>query len=266
MLNSNDVLIRKIEGCLIATEGPILNERALVKILAKKLRKRNEQVGLNSDQYLGKVFAHANPAKAPKVCSFLKELYGGLAPRLQPEIDLIFKNGDNIRAVEVKCFRLRTSNSLSGSYYEGIDQALALLMYGFNNVALWHVFDQTINPKQFMTSGSTAQLFIREQLKLPIDFTALVLVSREDYFFIPTQPRVTDFETMELVDVKLLKTIDDPTFPWVWQTSNPISKYPRCFEAVSEARRTLSLPSPAYIQNSFLDVSLPKPVLSLLPL
>mgnify|MGYP001030022815 CR=1 FL=1 len=206
-----------------------MDERTTVKILTNKLRNRNKQIGPDSDQYLGKIFGHVNPAKSPKVYSFLKELYGGLAPRLQPEIDLIFKNGDDIRAVEIKCFHLRTNNSLSKSYYEGIDQALALLMYGFNKVALWHIFDQNINPRQFIASGSTAQVFIRNQLKLPIDFTALYLiVSGKDCLFIPTQPRVTDFETMELVDAKLLKTIDDPTFTWVWQNKgNPMLDYPR---------------------------------------
>jgi len=206
-----------------------LDERTTVKTLANKLKNRNKQIRFDSDQYLGKVFSHINPAKSPRVYSFLKELYGGLAPRLQPEIDLIFKNDDDVRAVEIKCFYLRTNNSLSKSYYEGIDQALALLMYGFNKVALWHIFDQNISPRQFMTSGSTAQGFIRNQLKLPIDFTALYLViSGEDCLFIPTQPRVNDFETMELVNVRLLQRIDDPTFTWVWQTKdNPMLNYPR---------------------------------------
>ncbi len=101
-------------------------------------------------------------------------------------------------------------------------------MYGFDKVALWHVFDQDIKPNQFITSGSNAQLFIRNQLNLPIDYTALYLLrSHSQFEFIPTQPRVKDFDTLDLLDARLLKTIPDPSLSFVWQTSNPLLKYPR---------------------------------------
>lgn len=200
----------------------------MVRKLAEKLRDRNQNFPRDHDQHLGDILTHVNPAKSLEVNSFLRDLYGGLMPRLQPEIDLILRKGDDIRAIEVKCFHLRGGNCLNKSYYDGIDQTLALLMYGFDKAALWHVFDESIGVQQFATSGSTAQLFVREQLKLPIDYTALyVKRNRRDLQFIPTQPRVTDFSSMELVDFKELTTIEDPRLRFTWRSSNTITDFPR---------------------------------------
>ena len=214
----------------------VLKERTVVKKLAEKLANRNQNFARDHDQHLGDILTHVNPAKSPEVDSSLRNLYGGLVPRLQPEIDLILRKGDDIRAIEVKCFQLRGKNCLNKSYYEGIDQTLALLMYGFDKVALWHVFDESISVQQFATSGSTAQLFVREQLKLPIDYTALYMKrNRRDLQFIPTQPRVTGFSSMELVDFKELTTIEDPRFRFTWQSSSTIMDFPR----VRNLRRVL---------------------------
>jgi len=204
-----------------------LNERTIVKELARKLETRNRLLGEKHEQYLGKILSLVTPAKSRKIDSILKNLYGGVAPPLQPDIDLLFRNNEDIRAVEVKVFSITGKGRLSRSYYEGIDQALALLMLGFNKVALWHIFDQDVGIKWFGRYGSSLQLFVREQLKLPIDFTALYLIRNGlGHDFVPTQPRVTNFQTMQLVDVRLLRKIDDPQFPFVWKTSNPLMTYP----------------------------------------
>ena len=63
-----------------------------------------------------------------------------LIPPLQPEIDMILCKADKMMAVEVKYFR-RKGNGLDHSFYEGIEQSLALLRWGFNYVALWQLFD-----------------------------------------------------------------------------------------------------------------------------
>ena len=205
----------------------VLNERMIVRTLARKLETRNRLLGEEHEQYLGKVLTHVTPAKSPKIYSILRDLYGGIAPPLQPDIDILFRNNEDIRAVEVKVFKITGEGRLSRSYYEGIDQALALLMLGFNRVALWHIFDRNVGIKWFARHGSSLQLFIREQLKLPIDFTALYLIrSKKDYDFVPTKPIVDNFQTMNLVDVRLLRKIEDPELPFLWKTSNPLMRYP----------------------------------------
>jgi hypothetical protein len=207
-----------------------------VRLLAETLRLRNARLHKGHEQYLGQVLAHVTPAKSSNVYSILKDTFGGLSPPLQPDVDILFRKGEDIRAVEVKVFHLNAKNRLSRSYYEGIDQALALLSLGFNRVALWHIFDRDIGIDKLARYGSSAQLFIREQLRLPMDFTAMYLVKYEgDYRFVPTQPVIKDFKTMELVEARLLRFLDDPTLPFVWRSNNPLLTYP----LVAEIRKVM---------------------------
>lgn len=83
-----------------------IDEHKAVNLLATVLRNRNKHFPPESDQHLGEVFTHINPASATQVSSTLRKLFGRLAPRLQPEIDIILRKGDNIRAIEVKLFHL----------------------------------------------------------------------------------------------------------------------------------------------------------------
>lgn len=201
----------------------VLKERTVVEKLAAKLRDRNQNFARDSDQHLGEVHTWVNPARSPRVNSLLRSLYGGLTPRMQPEIDIVLKKGEDIRAIEVKFFKIRSNDSLSLSYYEGIDQALALLMYGFNKTALWHVFDQDIELSKVITYGSVAQVFIVEQLRLPINFTAIRLErSAQNYEFTPTKPILRDYNSMEVVHALSLVKIHDPRLKFVWTATNPL--------------------------------------------
>ncbi len=95
----------------------ILDERTIVRMLAEALSRRNANIHPDDEQHLGKIFTHKNPAKVQKICAVLQEMYGGLRPRLQPEIDVILRKGNDIRAIEVKVFHLRSGTSLNQSYY-----------------------------------------------------------------------------------------------------------------------------------------------------
>ncbi|MFC1506990.1 hypothetical protein ACFLQ6_07965 [Thermoproteota archaeon] len=200
-------------------------ERIVVKKLAAKLRERNTFFNKSDPQHLGDILDHVTPAKSKKVRAILKELYVGITPPLQPDVDIFFRKKNDIRAMEVKIFH-KDKGSLNRSYYEGIDQALALLTLGFDNVTLWHIFAQDIEPRIIARYGSLCQIFIREQLKLPIDFTTLQMtIKDEEYDFVPIKPIVKDPKTLELHDIKFLKKINDPTFTFIWQTKNPLLKY-----------------------------------------
>lgn len=68
----------------------------------------------------------------------------------QPEIDLIYVlKGDGGRglqvfAAEVKYIRLTKDRQASHSYYEGLDEALALLILGFDRALLIHLIDSEL--------------------------------------------------------------------------------------------------------------------------
>jgi len=203
-----------------------IDERKAVNLLANALKNRNKYFPPENDQHLGEVFTHINPASATKVSSTIRKLFGKFAPRLQPEIDIILRKGDDIRAIEVKLFHHEKNNRLSRPYYIGIDQALALLMYGFNSVALWHIFDEKI-PSNLVTSGVNAQIFIRHKLELPIDFTALLLRKKgNNYSFHPLKPIMTDFVNKIPVGYTELSAIDDPQFTYGSRSQNKIIDLP----------------------------------------
>lgn len=100
-------------------------------------------------------------------------------------------------------------------------------MYGFNSVALWHIFDEEIPFDRFATSGANAQVFVRHKLELPIDFTALYLRKKgNNYSFYPIKPIMTDFVSKVLVGFKELSAIDDPRFIFGSRSQNKIIDLP----------------------------------------
>jgi hypothetical protein len=209
----------------VGPEDIAIDERRTVELLAEKLELRNKRLGDGHEQYLGQVLRFITPSKSPKIYSMLESIYGGLFPPFQPDVDILFRKGDDIRAVEVKVFHLNAAKTLSRSYYEGLDQALALLRLGFNRVALWHIFDMDIELVKFVSYGSSMQIFVRQQLRLPLDFTAMYIAKDNGgYRFVPTQPLLKDRETGQLITARSLRAIDDPLLPFVWETNNPLLK------------------------------------------
>lgn len=69
-------------------------------------------------------------------------------PLAQPEIDLVVRDmNDKLFGIEVKYLKFEINAIFpprtDKSYYEGMGQALALLMFGFDCVSLWHCFDDS---------------------------------------------------------------------------------------------------------------------------
>lgn len=71
-----------------------------------------------------------------------------------PDADLLLSRGGKATAVEVKYFRS------SPRFYEGLDEALALLLQGFDEVYLLHVFDSDIEG-QAEEAASRAERIVR---------------------------------------------------------------------------------------------------------
>jgi hypothetical protein len=118
-----------------------------------------------------------------------------LTPPLQPEIDMILCEDDRMTAVEIKYFEMR-GNSLSRSFYEGIEQTLALLRWGFDHVALWQLFDESVGAEELYFYGVWTWGFLhappeRGGIGLPIEFTMMQVRGDEPrHEFHPVQPEL----------------------------------------------------------------------------
>jgi hypothetical protein len=115
-----------------------------------------------------------------------KETFKETCPPLQPEIDMIILEPLNlhvlprrflIRAIEIKCFE-RVNGRINQSFYKGIEQPLALLQWGFDNVGLWQLFDQSFSKEDLRSYGCRTWHYIGA-LGLPIEYTMLRLVGSE---------------------------------------------------------------------------------------
>jgi len=140
--------------------------------MCRRRRLENDYVDAMLD-LLGPRFAWIKARSRPVASPSLREAIErdlGHCPLLQPEIDLCMQDEQGrLFAIEIKaCSRVEAETSKP--FYQGIGQALALLTYGFDAVALWFVFEEDGANR----SGAQAWWFIRNQLNLPLDFTYYV--------------------------------------------------------------------------------------------
>lgn len=175
-------------------------KKKMENILAEELKRKFQQ---SPNPKYDKIFVSKRPFQAKSLKEKWFEIYGKplnvgskLVPPLQPEIDMIFCKGTSIMAIELKYFR-RKGKGLNHSFYEGIGQALALLRWGFDHVALWQLFEYpSINPDELWFYGGWTWNFLRATperggLTLPIEFTfMLVSEAKQGYDFFPVQPEM----------------------------------------------------------------------------
>ena len=182
-----------------------LNEHKIVQILKDQLKKK----------YI-KILIRKYPSNSSKIKNSLLTHFGYI-PSLRPEIDMIFLEGSGrLNAAEVKFFKKKDTN-FKIPFYKGIDQALSLYRYGFDNVALWHFFDSDIDMAQMNKYGAEAWHFIRSSLQLRLNFS---------YFKITKENAVPKFQVMQYINkhqgFSLKKFVDDPQFVIVWRYGNPL--------------------------------------------
>jgi len=133
----------------------------------------------------------------------------------QNSISLSRQGNGILSAIEVKLFR-RTKGYYSTPFYEGIGQALAMLGYGFDHVALWYLFQEKDLKFAKNAYGSQTWHFIRNALDLPLDFS---------FFAIRESGNKLSFDVMKFTGednwVKLCP-LDDPRFRITWKHKNPL--------------------------------------------
>ena len=109
--------------------------------------------------------------------------------------------------------------AVNQSFYKGIEQALALIQWGFDRVALWQLFDESFSEEDLRNYGCRTWFFIHGILKLPIDFTMIRLIGT-DLKKMKFQVIQADWQN-NLAPVGLLD-IDDPRFLFSRLHLNPL--------------------------------------------
>jgi len=106
-----------------------------------------------------------------KFIRYWKRQYKGVPPPVQPDIDLLLIRDNFWIAIELKYIR-----EASGKFptYLGIEQALALLTFGFDRVCLWHCFDARLDQEEIARRFSETRNLI-QKTQLPLLFAGLLV-------------------------------------------------------------------------------------------
>lgn len=129
--------------------GKTIDEHTVVLKYVKMLEHRRDRFWYRT-RYVPKIEMDLRPS--PGIISHGFTL-------TQPEVDLLYGFIDGqkkslVVAAEFKYIRLDSSGRLSHSFYEGLDEAIALLALGVDHVLLVHVFDEKIAEEVLMYSAS----------------------------------------------------------------------------------------------------------------
>lgn len=126
---------------------------------------------------------------------------------------MIFCKKKTMMAVELKYFQHK-GKGLNHSFYEGIEQALALLRWGFDYVVFWQLFEWSTSAEELWFYGGWTWNFLLVspdlgELGLPLEFTFMRRgKANQGYDFYPIQPDWTN-GSMRL---KALPLLYDPEF------------------------------------------------------
>lgn len=206
-------------------------KRKMENLLARELKERFDE---SLPSKFDRVYVSKRPFQVPRLRKQWHETYGrplsvstSLIPPLQPEIDMILCKGDTMIAVELKYFK-RRGGGLNHSFYEGIGQALALLRWGFDHVALWQLFEETITPQELWFYGGWTWAFLHGKpenggLDLPLEFTFMLIVKgKNGHDFRPIQPRFERGSHARGVRLDVQLPLYSPRFHFSVSHPNPL--------------------------------------------
>lgn len=160
-----------------------------------------------------KILVHKNLATLTGFKAELEQRFGFLPVLNEVDMILVGKKG-HLCAIEVKCFTVN-AGSFSRPFYDGIGQSLSLLRYGFDHVALWHLFSSDIDQSRLDRYGAATWWFIRNRTGLPLEFT---------YFKVEDHPETPKFIVMQYEGPNTgadLLPIDSSNFFVTWKHPNP---------------------------------------------
>ena len=163
--------------------------------------------------------------------------WGLTSPPSQPEIDIIVVDKNfELYAIELK-YLVISKKKVNRSFYTGIEQALALLTFGFNCVNLWHCFDKDF-PKYIYGQYESSVKNLIKDLKLPIDYQALYMDKYKDrikaYPIINGEPFI--------IEIKETGYRAEPVIQPINRVSNPLKFKENSKKKVDSLRRALNIP------------------------
>lgn len=170
------------------------NERSLVKELRKILEQKKEQE--NKPYWLKRVYSHVNLATKDFQGIWSGWWEGETPPKL--ELDMIFvfedikKVNDDalIVATEIKFFR----DIAKRNFFEGLQQALAYSLFGFDGLALWHIFSEEVDDK-IVKNYAKATNDIIKGFELPIFYLSAKISNQSKFIsFAPSQTSEQDLD------------------------------------------------------------------------
>jgi len=110
-----------------------------------------------------------------------REWFGEPLPSAQPQIDILLVDKALwLLSAEIKFFRKTKRNQTSHPFYTGIDEALALLRFGFQVVSLWHFFDEALGAEEAMKNYRSCSSLIGT-LDLPLNYEAYWMTDADTY-------------------------------------------------------------------------------------
>ena len=107
---------------------------------------------------------------------------GMVPPRL--EVDLILASEDPIEVIDktlVGCVELEYFSSKDigrKNFCEGLQQAMAFAVFGFDGLSLWHIFSRNVGDQIIENYGKTVEELIKG-FKLPIFYLATKILNEE---------------------------------------------------------------------------------------
>jgi hypothetical protein len=194
------------------------------RTLTMELKKKMDESG-----NFGKIYFWKRPGRSPAFMKRWLEVHGKtMAPPVQPDMDLIVFWQGLVIGIEIKYFR-RKGKRLATSFYEGLDQAVALLGWGFDRVALWQMFETEATAQELWFYGAEKWSLIQKPLAegglgLPIEFTFMKVERQADGHIFTPFNAFSNQETAFLVPTRV--PLHDPKFQFRAPHPNPLANLP----------------------------------------
>jgi len=207
------------------------NEKDLVLFLEEKIKREG---------YYEETYSDINLASR-RFYPYWRKWFGKcpsdyLFPLAQPQIDLIVVDKDHhLLGAEIKYLRLKKSRA-ELPFYAGIEEALALLRFGFLCVSLWHCFDFKGDNKNVgdIRKYREATHKLVSTLNLPINYSALwITKSKRGKEAIYLPPSQSIYDTIQ----------SQPKLPPLHGKENPLRSMPEVKKIREFLRMSLKIPS-----------------------
>lgn len=164
-----------------------------------------------------------------------KKWFGPIMPPAQPQIDLLLVDSRfQILAVELKYFRIIKKARVNYPFYDGIEEALALLRFGFLCVSLWHCFDVEV-PISVVSRYTREATNLINALNLPIEYRGILIDKSDDNVV---------FKRFSAV-AGAIYVAQEPELPSCYGKLNPLKSTEDSKKMLDFLRSILRIPTPS---------------------